>query len=196
MHCCKGWRMRKGRQVLQRKKAWRILVLMVAGLCFAGLAKGQARESATAGKAFVWAGASASGYYLEYGTIKELGVSAFVDADSVRRFGIEGEGRWLEYHRKADVHVETYMIGPRYHFDIGRFQPYVKGMIGVGYFNFPYNYAHGSYLVTAAGGGIDYQLHGRWSLRALDAEYQYWPQFTFGAMSSAGVSAGIRYRVF
>lgn len=196
MNCSQRAGMLPERNVFRWGHAWRILVLMVTGFCFASVARGQAKESATAGKAFVWAGASASGYYLQYGTIKELGVSAFVDADTVRRFGIEGEGRWLEYHRKANVHVETYMIGPRYHFDVGRFQPYVKGMLGVGYFNFPYDYAHGSYLVTALGGGVDYHLRGRWSLRALDAEYQYWPQFTFGAMSSAGVSAGIRYRVF
>jgi hypothetical protein len=157
---------------------------------------GQVTESATAGRATLWIGASASGYYIQYGEIKELGASGFFDADTVRRFGIEGEGRWLEYHKTADVHIETYMAGPRYHFNVGRFQPYAKGLIGVGYFNFPYGYAHGSYLVTTGGAGVDYHLSRRWSVRVADVEYQYWPQFTYGAMSSVGVSSGIRYRIF
>ena len=64
---------------------------MAVLLLAARIASGQASESATAGKAMLWVGASASGYYIQYGTIKELGVSGFVDADTARRFGIEGE---------------------------------------------------------------------------------------------------------
>jgi len=30
----------------------------------------------------------------------------------------------------------------------------------------------------------------------VDAEYQIWPQFTFGSQYSAGISTGIRYRIF
>ena len=29
-----------------------------------------------------------------------------------------------------------------------------------------------------------------------DFEYQEWPQFTYGAMNTAGISAGIRVRLF
>jgi hypothetical protein len=47
---------------------------------------------------------------------------------------------------------------------------------------------------VAPGGGIDYCLGPRWSVR-VDGEYQYWPQFTFGAMSSAGVTVGFRYLI-
>ena len=158
-------------------------------------ASGQSRESATAGGLSLYAGAGASGYYLQYGERKNLGVTGFVDADTIRHFGVEAEGRWLEWHQTADVHAETYLIGPRYHFNVGRFQPYVKGLVGLGEFNFSYNYAHGSYTVVAGGGGADYRLSRRWSVRAVDFEYQYWPQFTFGSMSSAGITTGIRYRI-
>jgi hypothetical protein len=34
------------------------------------------------------------------------------------------------------------------------------------------------------------------SFRLADAEYQVWPQFTFGSMSSYGVSAGVLYHIF
>lgn len=154
----------------------------------------QAAEAADAGHAFLSVGGGASGYEVQYGSRKLLGMTAWVDADTIRHFGIEGEGRWLEYHQQANVHVETYLVGARYHFNVGRTQPYVKALGGLGYFNFPYNYASGRYFVVAPGGGIDYRLSKRWSARA-DFEYQYWPQFTFGAMSSAGGTIGLCFHI-
>jgi hypothetical protein len=70
----------------------------------------------------------------------------------------------------------------------------VKGLAGIGKFNFPYNYAKGRYFVIAGGGGLDYRINPRLSVRG-DFEYQYWPQFTFGPMSSGGASISLRYLV-
>lgn len=170
------------------------LVLIVSAIAAGRPALGQVRESATAGGVSVWVGGGVSGYYLQYGGVKNLGLTGYVDADSIRRFGIETEGRWLEFHQTSNIHAETYLAGPRYHFDMGRFQPYAKGLVGLGEFNFTYNYAHGSYFVIAPGAGLDYRLNHRLSVR-VDGEYQYWPQFTFGPMSSGGVSVGIRYLI-
>ena len=168
-------------------------VIVAAFLVLAvGNAPGQTRESATAGRSFLWVGGAASGYYIQYGRKDNLGVTAYVDADSVRHFGFEAEARWLEFHQTSNIHAETYLAGPRYHFDVGRFQPYVKGLAGLGKFNFTYNYAQGSYFVLGTGAGLDYLLSPRWAVR-VDGEYQYWPQFTFGAMSSGGLSVGVRY---
>ena len=180
------------------QRVGRTLALLLALICCAGGASvfGQAVESANEAHASLWVGGGASGYYLQYGSIKELGITGLVDFDTTRRFGVEAEGRWLEYHKTANVHVETYAAGLRYHFNMGRFQPYAKGLVGGGRFNFPYNYAYGNYFLIAPGAGVDYRLSRRWSMRVADFEYQYWPQFTFGAMSSAGITTGIRYRVF
>lgn len=171
---------------------------MVLAFCFgaAVTAHSQVLPSGDSGGALLSAGGTASGFYLQYGERKMLGVSGFVDLDTRRRIGIEAEGRWLEFNQTANVHAETYSIGPRYHFDIGRLQPYAKGMIGFGNFNFPYNLGQGRYLTVTGGGGLDYHLKRRIYLRAADVEYQYWPQFTYGGMSSFGVSAGIRVRIF
>lgn len=134
---------------------------------------------------------------MQYGQRDMLGITGFVDADTRRRLGIELEGRWLEFHQTANVHLETYSAGLRYHFDFGRrFQPYAKGLIGFGNFNFPYNLATGRYLVITAGGGLDYHLTHRIYWRAADFEYQDWPQFTFGNMTTASISSGFRVRVF
>jgi len=184
---------RSGRARLPLRRCFNLcLMVTVCFILARGKASGQTRESATVGHTFVWVGGGVSGYYLQFGQKKNLGVTGLIDADSRRRLGIEAEGRWLEFHQTNDIHAETYLAGPRYHFNIGRFQPYVKGLSGLGKFNFTYNYAHGTYFVVASGAGLDYRLSPRWSAR-VDGEYQYWPQFTFGAMSSGGVSVGVRY---
>ena len=171
-------------------------ILLVLFLASPHRSSAQVVPSADAGGLNLSAGATGSGYYLQYGERKMLGVTGFVDLDTRRRLGIEGEARWLVLHQTADVHVATYAIGPRYHVNMGRFQPYAKALVGIGQFNFPYNYAHGNYLIIAPGGGVDYRLNRRIYLRLADVEYQYWPQFDFGAMTSVGVSTGIRVRIF
>jgi hypothetical protein len=60
------------------------------------------------------AGGALSGYYLNYGEQKLFGPSLFVDADTFRHFGVEGEARWLTFHRTNDEHAATYLVGPRY----------------------------------------------------------------------------------
>ncbi len=175
-----------------------VLFLLMATTFVAGIrsASAQVVEDATAQHPAVWAGGGGSAFYLQYGDQKALGFTAFAEADSARHFGIVGEGRWLEYHEFNDVHAETYLIGPRYYLRYNRFQPYAKGLVGFGDFNFPYNYAHGKYFVVGAGGGVDFRLASRWSVRIADLEYQDWPQFTFGPMTSVGISSGIRFRIF
>ncbi len=183
-----------------RKPSVGILLAAVLALAILGvaprLAQAQVQSAGDQGGLIVSAGATGSGYYLQYGQRKMAGITAFVDADTKRRFGVEAEARWLEYFQTANVHAETYSIGVRYHFDVGRFAPYAKGLVGFGDFNFPYNYAHGRYLVVTGGGGLDFHWTPRITVRAVDVEYQDWPNFTFGNMNSLGVNAGLRVRIF
>jgi len=183
-----------GERLKRISMAFAVLTFVLIG--WSSAAWSQSRESATETRPSVWAGGGLSGYTVQYGERKMWGATAFVDADSAYHIGIEGEGHWLEYHQTANVHLETYMIGPRFHVTVGRFQPFVKGTIGFGNFNFPYNYAYGRYLVIGAGGGVDYSLSHRWRVRVADVQYQDWPQFTFGAMNNVGISSGIQYRIF
>jgi hypothetical protein len=171
-----------------------ILVALCLGL--ARSTSGQAAPLTDAGPLSISAGATASGYYLHYGEQKMLGISGFIDANTKHRLGIEGEVRWLVFHQSENVHDSTYLIGPRYRMTIRRFQTYAKGLVGLGEFNFPYNNAHGSFLVIAPGGGVDFQLNRRIRLRLADFEYQYWALFPVGAMPSYGVSSGIQVRIF
>ena len=158
--------------------------------------RAQVVPAADAGGMKIWVGGEASAFKLDYGDRKLGGITALVDVDTRRGIGIEGEARWLEYHQVANVHVETYSVGARYHRNLGKFQPYAKGLIGFGNFNFPYNYAYGRYTVITMGGGVDYEWKKRISLRPVDLEYHMWPQFTYGSMNDMGVSMGVRVRVF
>ncbi len=171
-----------------------LLTLVVLG----GLgARAQVAESADVGGVVVTVGAFGSYYEVGYGSRQMSGFGAFVDAEPKGRPGVEAEYRNLRWQQTADVHLSTYLIGPRYGFhDVHRFQPYVKVLVGDGEFSFPYGLAHGSYFVVAPGGGVDYHLNHRISFRVADLEYQDWPQFTFGNLSSFGISSGIRIRVY
>lgn len=171
-------------------------VILVLNLGAPSSARAQVVAQANAGGFRLSAGATASGYYLQYGARKLVGASAFVDAETKRSLGIEAEGRWLEFHKTQDVHVETYSAGLRYRVNFARFQPYVKGLVGFGNFNFPFSYAHGRYLVVTGGGGLDYHWTHRIHIRVADVEYQDWPQFTFGSMSAVSVSSGLRVGIF
>jgi hypothetical protein len=171
-------------------------ILLATGFTLGRTASAQVVPAGDGGGLSIFAGGTASGFALQYGERKMLGVSAVVDVDSVRPIGLEGEARWLTFHQTANVHATTWLAGPRYHRTMGKFQVYAKGLVGVGEFNFPYNYAYGRYLVIAPGGGVDFTVSRRFRLRLADAEYQFWPQFTFGSMASYGISAGVRVRVF
>jgi hypothetical protein len=143
------------------------------------------------------AGVIGSGDTLQYGSRQMLGVGAVVDAETTGHFGIEAEGRWVEFNQRANVHAETYSIGGRYHIPLGsRWQAYAKGLVGFANFNFPYNYAQGRYLVVTAGGGMDFHWTHRIYLRAADIEYQNWPGFTYGSMNSLNASVGVKVRIF
>jgi hypothetical protein len=148
------------------------------------------------------AGVIGSGDTFQYGSRQMLGVGTFVDADTTSHFGIEAEGRWVEFNQTANVHAETYSIGGRYHFNFGRWQPYAKGLVGFTNFSFPYidakgnNYAQGRYLTVTAGGGVDLRWTHRFSLRVADFEYQNWPEFTYGSMNSLNASVGLKVRIF
>jgi Outer membrane protein beta-barrel domain len=179
-----------------RAGAIRAVAILALAAGLASLAHAQTTSPGDQGGLGIFAGATGTGTYAQYGERKMLGVTGFVDADGRRRLGIEAEGQWVEFHQSADVHIETYSIGVRYHFVEGRFQPYVKGLVGFGDFNFPYNLATGRFLAVTGGGGLDIRLSRRIYIRAVDFEYQSWPQFTFGAMTTLNASAGLRVRVF
>jgi len=142
-------------------------------------------------------GGTASAFDPDYVQNKLVGIGAFVDLNIPHGLGVEAEGRWQHYHEFEGISQDNYLIGPRYRFR--RFwvaQPYAKALGGFSNMNFGSGYGTGRFTTLAFGGGVDLKVNRHWSVRALDAEYQYWPSFLGGSLSPYGVSAGVSYRIF
>jgi hypothetical protein len=164
---------------------------------FVNAAHAQVGASSYGGNQTFAVGGMVSGFHLDYGKRYLGGAGAYVDGDLNDHWGLEGEANWLWLHQFADTHFSTYMGGPRFNFNTsGKWRPYVKALGGGALFNFPYSYARGSYLVVAGGGGLDYRMASRFRLRVADFEYQYWPEFSFGAIKPYGVTVGLQYQLF
>jgi hypothetical protein len=151
----------------------------------------QATATANGPGTEVTLGGGYSVFHIPYGQRDLGGAQGWMDAGLYWPVGVEAEARRLRQNQDLNTHADTYLIGPRYVFRPRALKPYVKVLAGLGEFNFPYNYAHGSYFVVAGGGGVDLRIRDRIYFRVLDVEYQKWPQFTFGPMSSFGISSGI-----
>jgi hypothetical protein len=165
-------------------------------LALAGAARAQVAPSASSVGFGLSVGVTGSGMYVQYGERKMVGITPFFDFDTRHHIGIEGEAHFVQFRQTENLHFTTYSAGVRYHVNFNHFQPYAKGLIGEGYFNFPYNYATGHYMVVTAGGGLDYRLgRSRIQFRLADAEWQYWPQFTYGSLTTLGISSGVRFTI-
>jgi hypothetical protein len=172
------------------------IVLVFAGFFGIHEISAQALPTATAPGTYISVGGTYSFFQSGYGQRVLSGTSAFVDINPRRQVGIEAEGRWLQQDQAAKMTEATYLVGPRVQIRRGRYSPYVKTLVGLGHFGFPYNYAKGRYFVIAPGAGVDLSVGDKLKIRLIDVEYQEWPQFTFGSIHPFGVSFGFSYRVF
>jgi opacity protein-like surface antigen len=142
-------------------------------------------------------GGTASLFNPDYLTNNLGGFGAYADVNIFRGIGVEVEGRWLHLHEFEGISQDNYLIGPRVQFmHFWRARPYAKALVGFSNMNFEEGIGSGRFTTLAFGGGIDIHVTHRWSVRAIDAEYQYWPSFLDGSLSPYGVSAGVSYRVF
>jgi hypothetical protein len=156
----------------------------------------QGLPTATAPGAYISIGGTLSTFQSGYGKQTVDGSGVYVDINPIRAAGVEAEGRWLRQSKMSKIGESTYLVGPRVQFRKGPYTPYVKTIVGLGYFNYPYDSAKGRYFVVATGAGVDLMLGRNLKIRLIDVEYQQWPQFTFGTINPYGVSFGLSYRVF
>jgi hypothetical protein len=178
------------------KRSQYITVVFLACLLGCQQMKAQALPTATAPGAYISVGTTYSFFESGYGQQKVEGGGIYVDINPMRAAGIEAEGRWLRQGRSPSMSESTYLVGPRVQFRRGPYTPYVKTLIGLAYFGFPYDTARGRYFAIAPGAGVDLMLGNDLKIRLIDIEYQQLPQFTFGTISPYGISFGVSYRVF
>lgn len=125
------------------------------------------------------------------------GAGVYFDARFRRWIQIEGEGKWMRFNQYyacpecSGNGEDTYLIGPRIPIvDWHGLKPYGKFMVGLGTGPF----LNGNTFVFAYGGGLDYRLTRRISIRAIDFEYQQW-QVT-PRLNPYGGSVGVSYKIF
>ncbi len=162
-------------------------------------ARAQVTASASSHGTKLYAGGEGSLFQPDYagGTAAQTspqhlyGIGAYVDADFTRWIQIEGEARWLRWNQYKGVDENTYMIGPRVPIiEYKGLKPYGKFLIGMGNGNF----LTGDATAMAFGGGLDYRLSKKLTLRAFDFEYQDWRVGT--SLHPIGGSVGLSYRIF
>ena len=181
-----------------------------AFFCFAGFlaavsAHAQVVPAATSRTFSVSAGAFGSMAQPDYGDQgfaqtspnRLFGPGAFVDVHFSRWVQVEAEGRWLRFNQfylrglPPGNGESTYLIGPRIPIvTFHRISPYGKFLVGLG--NGPF--LNGNTFVLAYGGGVDYRLTRRFTLRAIDFEYQRWS--VTPTLYPYGGSVGISYKIF
>lgn len=163
--------------------------------------RAQVAPSAAGRRLHLQAGAEFSNFQPDYAgngvaqtSPKRLdGLGVYIDARFNRWAQIEAEGRWLHWNEYSPGLTEnTYMIGPRIPIkeDLKGFTPYGKFLIGWGSGPF----LTGRTTVWTYGGGLDYRLSRKFSLRCVDFQYQDWR--VRPNLHPWGYSAGVSYRIF
>ncbi len=169
--------------------------LILLGLGAACVADAQALPAASGPGSNITVGGGYSMFEADYGQRAIGGGFAFIDVHPHWRYGFEGETRYLRMHAAENVTETTYVGGVHVYMRPGTFRPYAKFLAGLGRLNFPFHYAQGNYLALVPGAGVDFLVTDRITVRAVDFEYQEWPQFTYGNLRPYGINAGISFRL-
>jgi opacity protein-like surface antigen len=184
------------------------LVLFAALLLLPTIGRAQVVAAGKGGNQSLYVGGNFSDFDPDYGWQRLYGIGAYADYNLTPRLGAEAEVRFHRFNQLSNIHEDNYLIGPKYNYRRNRYIFFAKGLVGVGYFNFPLNAAHGSYLDIALGGGLDYRLTRRIYVRG-EYEYQIWPGFVGppdppnppfinrpNGLTPNGFSVGASYRIF
>ncbi len=187
-------------------RAPNIFLLLLASSLFTSLAGAHAQvsEAAVGSGRHLYVGVEGSDFKSDYNPIagRLAGIGFFGDYMVSRHFGAEGEIRLLDLKKPAGQTQKTFLVGPifnayRYH----RFIAFGKILAGVGTINYPNGIGYGSYFAFAPGGGVEYRLNDRFTLRG---EYDYeffpsapgFPNMPSNGLTPSGYSGGISYRLY
>jgi len=192
--------------VAMKRKIFALFLILVGGGAL--LARAQVVPSAEGSRFGLTAGGLASAFQPDYagGGVpatapnRLYGIGTYVDVKISQWVQFEAEGRWMRFNPYVQITQDNYLIGPRlpiHKLHFWRATPYAKALIGFGTMNFEYNEAHGRFTDIAFGGGLDVKLTRRISVRAIDFEYQDWPDWVNShGLSPYGASVGVGYRIF
>ena len=180
---------------------WRIVVCAV----LASTVHGQTVADARGGAASLWAGVEYGNFKAGFprdGTVRLSGVGAFATYNWNRHYALEVHTRFLNLRSWYGETEQDYLAGPRYTFLRGeKLRPFAAFQVGFVKIQYPFQMGTGTSFAMAPGGGVEYRLGRKWSVRGA-YEFQMLsnsPDFTneprFGIRPS-GATVGIAYRIF
>ncbi len=175
----------------------RFLLLALAFLLMIGHAQGQALPTASGPGSNVTVGGGVSWFQQDYGHRQIGGGYSYIELHPYWRIALDGEARLLRFNTGQQVTESSYLAGikaslrPR----PARIEPYAKILAGAGRISLPFNYAHGTFFTYAVGGGINYDLNDRLTLRVVDVEVQRFTHFPYGNLQPYGLSTGLSLRL-
>ena len=130
------------------------------------------------------------------------GISLYSTFDLNAHLGVEGDVHLPSLISSTYNFTErSYDAGLRYSIHTHGLVPYGKVLIGVGQAEAPSKGeivgggAPGSYFLYAFGGGADIHLTDKINIRAIDFEYQRWPNFPPHSLTPSIISVGVAYRL-
>ena len=130
---------------------------------------------------------------------RTTGVSLYGAIDFKKHLGAEADVHLAGIVKAPEGFSEnSYDVGLRYIYRFRKYDVYAKGLVGIGQAKaVPPAYVGGvpgTYILYAGGGGLDIRLVHNIIVRAIDFEYQRWPNFPAHALTPSMISVGAAYR--
>jgi opacity protein-like surface antigen len=130
------------------------------------------------------------------------GVGVFGNFNWNHTYGMEAHARFLNFNSWNGETEQDYLAGPRYTFlHRNKLRPFAAFNVGLVKIQYPFSMGTGTSFAMAPGGGVEYRLSHKWSIRG-NYEYQILlnsPDFTnepkFGIKPNGGL-VGISYRLW
>jgi hypothetical protein len=130
----------------------------------------------------------------DYIPLNFQGVTAYADFDFRPHFGVEVEFHQINNTGSYQSFQRTFEAGGRYLRTYGPFKPYVKAMVGRGYFEYPYGQTELGYTMYAGGAGADVDVGPFLRVRG-EYELQKWTSFPNGGLAPRIFTLGLAYHL-
>lgn len=179
--------------------------LAILGLFATAVAQGQVTQSAEGAGQSLRVGTEFSNLQAGFpinSNVRLSGVGVFGNFNWNYRYGVEAQASFLNLNSWHGETEQDYLAGPRYTFlHSSKWRPYGSFQVGLVKIKYPFSIGTGTSFAIAPGGGLDYRINHKWSIRG-SYQYQFLlnsPNFTdepeFGIRPN-GVSVGVSYRLW
>lgn len=200
-----GWDEMKEMKSMGTRMARRLMMAALFCAVAAGTVQAQTAIDGRGGAASLWVGGEYADFKAGFpkdSTVRLNGIGAFATYNLNRHYGVEAHARFLNLKSWNGETEQAYLIGPRYSFLRGeKLRPFAMFQVGVVKIQYPFQMGTGTSFAMAPGGGVEYRLGRKLSVRAA-YEFQMLtnsPDFTnepkFG-IRPTGATVGISYRIF